>query len=121
MVDEQKQPDAQPSSNGSNGRQSGGRFGVGNGFARGRGNPHAGRVYAVQSLLREETTDDDLLAIWRKLIEMAKAGDKDAAKTVLDRMLGKVRDAEPTPRPDSDEPRRVVLLDWRARPHDGES
>jgi hypothetical protein len=107
--------DNPPSLNGSNGRQSGGQFGPGNRF--GRGNPHAQRVHAVQAVIRDETNDDDLRAIWRRLLEMAKAGDLAAAKLVLDRVLGKVRDVEPEPpEPGSDEPRRVIILDWRTRP-----
>ena len=48
---------------------------------------------------------------------MAKAGDKDAAKMVLDRVMGKVRDVEPEPpEPGDSEPPKTVLLDWRLSP-----
>jgi hypothetical protein len=100
--------DSLPSPNGSNGRQSGGQFGPGNRF--GRGNPHAHRVHVIQALIRDETTDDDLRAVWRRLLEMAKAGDLTAAKLVFDRVLGKVRDVEPEPpEPGENEPPRILM------------
>jgi uncharacterized protein (DUF1800 family) len=104
-----------PSPNGSSGRQSGGQFGPGNRF--GRGNPHARRIHAMQAIIRDETSDDDLRAVWRRLLEMAKAGDLTAAKLVFDRVLGKVRDVEPEPpEPGDSQPPAVIIHDWRLAP-----
>ena len=50
------------------------------------------------------------------MIELAKVGDKDAAKLVLDRTLGKVRDVEPPPEPGDNQPPEVRIHDYRLKP-----
>ena len=78
---------AKPSPNGSNGRQSGGRFAKGN--AGGPGNPHARRVAELRAALLERIADGDLRDIVEMLLSKAKAGDIAAAKEVLDRAIGR--------------------------------
>lgn len=78
---------AEPSTNGANGRGSGGRFAAGN--AGGPGNPHAKRVAELRAVLLAAVTDRDLRAIVAKLVERAKAGELPAIRELLDRLLGK--------------------------------
>ena len=68
-----------------------GRFVAGNHAAT--GNPHAKRVAQIRSLLLSEVTDDDLKAIIKTLIAQAVDGDVQAAREILDRCLGKPRQA----------------------------
>jgi hypothetical protein len=75
-----------PSTNGSNGRGSGGRFAKGN--AGGPGNPHARKVAQLRSALLQAVSGRDLKAIVKKLLEQAKGGDVQAAKLVIERCLG---------------------------------
>ncbi len=79
-----------PSPNGSNGRDTGGRFAKGN--AGGPGNPYARKSAQVRSLMIDTVSTDDLQEIIRKLVGMAKAGDIAAAKLILDRTAGRVAD-----------------------------
>ena len=77
-----------PSPNGANGnRQTGGRFAAGN--PGGPGNPHARQVAALRSALLDAVTPADMTAIVAKLVTDAKAGSVQAAKEVLERVLGK--------------------------------
>ena len=78
----------QPLGNGANGRDAGGRFTTGN--PGGPGNPIAKRTADVKQAFLEAVTADDQRPSARKLVEQAKAGDANAAKIVLDRVLGKV-------------------------------
>jgi len=78
-----------PSPNGSNGRDSNGRFTKGN--RGGPGNPYARRVADFRRVLLEAVSDQDLHDIARTLVEKGKAGDVMAAREVLDRMLGKAK------------------------------
>ena len=78
---------AEPSANGSNGRDTSGRFTQGN--AGGPGNPHARRVGALRSAMLAAVTEEDMAAILGKLVELAKSGSVPAAKEVLDRCLGR--------------------------------
>lgn len=77
-----------PSPTGANGRQPGGRFGVGNKFAK--GNPLAARVQRLRSALLKAVNREDVKAIVEKLVEQAKAGDTTAAALLLNRCLGPV-------------------------------
>lgn len=82
----------QPSPNGTNGRDEGGRFTKGN--PGGPGNPHAKRIGQLRSALLEAVTDDDWRAVVRKLIDDAIAGDKAARAELLDRVLGRPIEAD---------------------------
>ena len=77
----------EPSANGENGRDAGGRFAKGN--AGGPGNPFARRVSRLRSLIVQELTDEDLQAIVRKLIADAKGGDLPAVKLLLGYAIGR--------------------------------
>jgi len=76
-----------PSPNGSNGRDGRGRFAPGN--AGGPGNPFAGRVARLRSLLLDAISEDELRAIVEAVAKKAKGGDLTAAKMVLDYCVGK--------------------------------
>jgi hypothetical protein len=76
-----------PSPNGVNGRATNGQFTRGNGG--GPGNPFAKQVAALRSVLMEKCSPEDLGEIVTKLVALAKAGDLQAAKLILDRTLGK--------------------------------
>ena len=93
-------------------RRANGQFTTGN--RCGRGNPFSRRHHAAQKIIRSETKPDDIRAIWRQLLELAKSGDLVACKLVLDRVLGRVP-AEPEPLSDDTvtPAPRVILLDWR--------
>ncbi len=69
------------------GRDARGRFTKGN--PGGPGNPHARRVAALRSTLIREVTKDDIRAIVRRLIDLAKEGDIQAAREVFSRVLGR--------------------------------
>src|SRR5262249_20282394 len=84
---------------GSDGRGANGRFTAGN--PGGPGNPFARRVAQLRSILMQAVKPEDLVAIVRKLVERAKAGDVAAAKLLLAYVLGK---PAPAVNPDA--------LDW---------
>ncbi len=69
------------------GRDTAGRFASGNGFAR--GNPTARHAQRLRQLFITAVTEDDVTAIVRKLVELAKGGDIQAANLLLTRALGK--------------------------------
>ena len=71
----------------SNGRRHDGKFGPGNNF--GRGNPTAKHAQRLRQLFVTAVTEDDIKAIVTKLVELAKAGDIQAANLLLTRALGK--------------------------------
>ena len=85
-----------PSPNGSNGRDSCGKFAKGN--SGGPGNPYARRVAQMRSIIAAEFTDEDVHQVLRKLVEMAKNGDLAAAKLLLSYAVG--RPVEPACDPD---------------------
>jgi hypothetical protein len=89
------------------GREANGRFAKGN--HGGPGNPFARRVAHLRSLALEVVSDDDLSAILRKMVELAKEGDVAAAKVVLQYTLGK-----PTEQPHPDRIDRDELEAFRA-------
>jgi hypothetical protein len=69
-----------------NGRTISGQFASGN--KGGPGNPHARRVARLRSALLRAVTPDDLTAVVNALLTQAKAGDVQAAKELLQRLLG---------------------------------
>jgi hypothetical protein len=80
--------DDNPSPAGANGRSPNGRFSPGNAF--GRGNPLAKKAQQFRTALSRAATVADVKAIAKKMIELAKAGDIQAAKLVFDRLIGPV-------------------------------
>jgi hypothetical protein len=72
---------------GVNGHAADGRFIKGNRCAA--GNPFARRVARLRSTLLDAVSDDDLLAVVRKLVDQAKGGDTAAAKLLLLYTIGK--------------------------------
>ena len=76
----------------SNGRSKNGRFQVGN--PGGPGNPHAAKISQLRAALLSAVTPTDIKAVIHKLIELAKSGDLDAMKLLLDRVTGKPSSAE---------------------------
>lgn len=79
-----------PSGNGvigSDHRDAAGRFTAGN--PGGPGNPSAAKVAKFRAALLAAVTEDDITAIVAKLVQLAKAGDIDAARLILDRLMGK--------------------------------
>lgn len=77
----------QPSPNGSNGRDSSGRFTKGN--AGGPGNPLGGQIARLRAALIAAVSEDDMRAVVSKLVEKAQACDTAAAKLLLERYLGR--------------------------------
>jgi hypothetical protein len=76
-----------PSRNGSNGRDSHGRFTAGN--AGGPGNPHVMQTAKLRAKLLEAVMPDDIEAVIKQLVTMARSGDMPAIRELLDRVLGK--------------------------------
>lgn len=77
----------QPSPTGDNGRDTTGRFRLGNKLAK--GNPFARRVQKIRAALLSRLTVDDAKEIADVLIREAKAGDLMAIRELLDRCIGK--------------------------------
>ena len=76
-----------PSPNSPNGnRDARGRFVKGN--PGGPGNPYGQKVAQLRSALFLAVSANDLRAVVKKLLQLAKGGDVQAAKVVLDRLLG---------------------------------
>lgn len=91
--------DTPPSANGANGggaggagRGPGGRFAPGN--PGGPGNPHAAHVGRLRSALLSAVGPEDLDAIARKLVKLARAGEMPAIRELLDRTLGRPTEAD---------------------------
>jgi hypothetical protein len=84
-----QQPNEQPkSSPNTSGRETNGRFAVGN--RGGPGNPFARRVAALRSAFIAAVTPEDLQRICQRMVTMASLGDLQAAKLVLGYVLGKI-------------------------------
>ena len=79
-----------PSTNGSNGRDTNGRFAKGN--PGGTGNPHAQKVARLRSLILESVTEDDLRAIVAILVKRAREGDLAAIRELFNRLVGSPAD-----------------------------
>ena len=77
----------EPTANGANGRDEGGRFAKGN--PGGPGNPHAKRAQELRKAFYAAVSDEDLAEVVKALVREAKLGDVQAAREVLDRCLGK--------------------------------
>ena len=71
----------------SSGRNSYGRFTVGN--KGGPGNPYAKRVAAIHAAFLHTVKDKDIAEIVEGIVSKAKAGDLSAAAILFDRVLGK--------------------------------
>jgi hypothetical protein len=71
----------------SEGRESNGRFARGN--PGGPGNPYARQAAALRLRALGSVSGDDVEAILRKMVELAKAGDVPAARLVLQYTLGR--------------------------------
>jgi hypothetical protein len=86
-----------PSDDGDSGKghDARGRFLPGN--REGKGNPHAKKVHQLRAAMLAAITVSDMRKVVRKLIDMAAAGDLDAAEMLFDRVLGRV------PAPDVEE------------------
>ena len=89
-----------PSPNGGNGRgdarlpgrHARGRFASGN--PGGPGNPYAKQAGRLRSALMESVTEKDMRAVAARLISLAKGGNIQAIKELLDRTLGKPHEAD---------------------------
>lgn len=77
-----------PNPDGPNGRGARGRFGPGNQAAKGRPNPHAKRVSELRSAFLEAVTPDDIREVVAALKAQALEGNVQAARVLLDRVLG---------------------------------
>ena len=75
-----------PSTNGSNGRATGGRFAPGN--KGGPGNPHARRVARLRAVLLKTVKPADLREVVAALLTQAKGGDVASIRELLQRLLG---------------------------------
>ncbi len=82
---------AGPSVNGLNGRDEHGRFAKGN--AGGPGNPFARQVGRLRQVLLNAATPERMERIAGKMMELAEAGDVQAAKLVLSYVVGKPAEA----------------------------
>ncbi len=67
-----------------------GRFAKGN--AGGPGNPHVRRIAMMREAVASAVSLEDLVAVMRKLLELATEGDREAAKLVLHYTVGKPSD-----------------------------
>ncbi len=77
-----------PSPNGRNGqRDARGRFAKGN--KGGPGNPYARQVANVRSLILEMVSEEDLRSVIKSLITSAQAGNIQAARELLNRLVGR--------------------------------
>ena len=75
-----------PSTAGGDGRNEAGRFVPGNKI--GQGNPHCSRVARLRSALLESISTQDVEDIIQALVGLAKKGDVQASREVLQRTLG---------------------------------
>lgn len=64
-----------------------GTFARGN--AGGPGNPHASRVAELRSALLDAVSEDDVKDVARALVEQATGGNVQAARVLLNRLMGK--------------------------------
>jgi len=69
------------------GREASGRFGAGNKFGLGR--PQS-QVQKLREAIVACVTPEDVVGVIQKLVQLAKSGDVNAAKVLLDRAVGRV-------------------------------
>ena len=106
-----------PLPNGSDGRDSHGRFCKGN--RGGPGNPIPQQVSQIRRVLLSAVTEEDLVDIVQSLINKAKAGDTLAAREILDRLMGKAKvtmEIEPPQERTEQEIRTDLLMLLRENP-----
>lgn len=84
-----------------NGHDAKGRFTRGNKEAR--GNPFARRLGKLRALVLDAVLDEDVRAVIRKLVDLAKAGNPAAAKLLLAYVIGRPTEAVNPDRLDLDE------------------
>jgi hypothetical protein len=89
-----------------NGRTPGGRFALGNAFAR--GNPNTRRMHELRHALLAAVRPEDVQAVGAKLLELARAGDIQAARLWLEFVVGKPSQAIELSGPEGE----PVGLDW---------
>lgn len=77
----------EPSTNGPNGRDAGGRFLPGN--SGGPGNPHARAAARLRSAMLAAVSEQDVCEIVGRIVADAKAGDLNAAKLVFAYAIGR--------------------------------
>jgi hypothetical protein len=77
----------QPSTHGSNGQGTNGRFLPGNKL--GRGNPLAGRAAQIRAGLMQACTPERMRKAAERLMSQAEAGDRQAFAELCDRTIGK--------------------------------
>lgn len=70
------------------GRDRSGRFGLGNRFARGRP-PSSIHAAEMRHAFRSAITAADIAAATKKLVASARAGNLDACRELLDRVIGR--------------------------------
>jgi len=86
---------AEPKSNGQTAeRDARGRFLPGNKAAKGHQHPHARRAVKLAEAFSSAVKAADIKAIAKKLVEMARNGDLQAIRELLDRTLGRPALAE---------------------------
>ena len=92
-----------------------GRFAEGN--RCGAGNPHSAQVGKLRSVLLAAVTEDDMRTIVIKLVELAKAGDLNAARLLIDRTVGKkfVEQVETPATLDEEKKIRLLAINQRLR------
>lgn len=84
-----------PSPDGANGRSADGRFAAGN--PGGKGNPYAKRVAELRKAFLDVVGTEHMAGLARATLKKALQGDMIALRTLLDRVLGKPRDADQDP------------------------
>ena len=79
-------------------------------------NPSAARAQQLRSAVLDAVSSNDIEAVFKKLIELAKAGNIQAARLLLDRACGKMAVDNSVPEvpadagPDKKDQARVMLL-----------
>jgi len=95
---------------------SSGQFLVGN--SGGPGNPHAGQVAKLRTVMLASVSPEQMEAVFSTLVRLAIGGDLKACELLLNRTLGKIQDPPAVPAPPavmSDVERREVTAKIVAR------
>lgn len=80
---------SKPLASGEDGRGGNGRFKPGNQIGKGRGNPLASEIGKRRAAMFAVITTEDFAAVCAKLVELAKRGNVEACKEILNRVLGR--------------------------------